>query len=417
MGRLGLVLAACGLFWVAPASAAPERPTLTFGPGHTLSFDGQYRLRAIADTGLDFVDGDGEMVDDGRQNISHRARLGATWKSDQGVVVRFLLQDVRLWGEEANTLNDFDANGLDVRAAWVALPLGDVGKLTLGRQFFSLDDQRIVGAVGWTQRARAFDGGVLQLDFAPVTAKVFGFQLVEGDPRGGDGTIAEPGADEVELVGAHVHAKLGDALGISALGMTELTDGDGRTTLGAHLSGKAAGLHYAGSFYHQMAEVAGESGSSNLIAARLGYTLDAAWKPSVTAWFEQLSGDGTPEGTFATPYATNHKFYGEMDLFLNTVAHTGALGLTDIGGKLAAKPADRLTTSVAVHLLGSVEPGPDDESSFGTEIDVKAVIGLGRGVGLAVLYGIFLPGDLVEARLGEAGVAEHFGYLTLDAKF
>lgn len=405
--------ALAALLLAGPAAAEEQMsPTLEFRNGWNLKLDGQYRIRAIADTGIDFADAAG------RQNISHRARLGSLMTTDQGVQVRFLIQDVRLWGEELNTLNDFTANGLDVYEAWMALPLGEVGNLKLGRQAFSLDDQRIIGAVGWTQRARSFDGGVLQLDFAPVTVKAFGFQLVEQHQRGGDGNIADPTAPEVEMLGAHAHAKFGAALGVSALGFTELSDDEdtGRTTAGLHLEGKAAGAHYAGSFYYQMADVAGESGNSTLIAVRAGYTLDMAMKPSVTAWFEQLAGDGTPQGTFATPYATNHKFYGEMDLFLNTVAHTGALGLTDIGGRIQVQPMDRMTVLVDVHALSSVEPGPEDASSFGLETDVKLVLGLGKGIKLVALYGLFSPGDLTEARTGGTEL-EHFGYLTLDAGF
>jgi len=394
----------------AVAGEGADSPTLTFKNDWTLTFDGQYRIRGIADTGVDFVD------DDGRQNVSHRARLGTTMTTDQGVKVRFMLQDVRIWGEELNTLNDFSADGLDVRAAWMALPLGEVGSLKLGRQAFSLDDQRIIGAVGWSQRARAFDGGVLKLGVSSIDAQLFGFQITERDGRGGDGQIANPRGNEVELVGAHVRGDFGDALKVSALAISDLIEDAGRTTVGLHLTGKAAGAHYTGSFYYQSAEVGGETGSSTLIAARAGYTLDTAWKPSITGWFEQLSGDGTPEGTFATPYATNHKFYGEMDLFLNTVLHTGALGLQDIGGRLMAKPADRLKVLVDVHAFSSVEPGPDDATSFGLETDIKAVMGLGKGLDLAVLYAVFSPGDLIEARAGGSEL-EHFGYLTLDARF
>lgn len=374
----------------------------------TLKIDGQYRVRGISDTGLDYVD------DASRHNISHRARLGAHLKGPGGLELRLQLQDVRFWGEERQTLNDFSADGLDLHQAWVSNQWGDYTTLRLGRQAFALDDQRIVGAVEWTQRGRVFDGAVLKYAAKTLIVQGFGFRLAESDGRGGDGHIADPDIPESDMVGLHAHAKFHKGFEASALVMHVLIEDNARTTAGVHLNGKAAGLDYAASYYFQASEVGGESGTSQLIATRVGYTLDAALSPGVRVWFDRLDSDGTPEGSFATRFATNHKFYGYMDRFIDTVGDPFGLGLVDVGGGLVATWAKGLKSSIDGHLFESVEDGPEGARTFGTEVDVLLKWQVNAKQSLVVVYGVFLPGDLTEATAGD--VPEHLGFVTFNTQ-
>jgi hypothetical protein len=399
----------CLLALPAMATADDKKPTIQFGEDWSLRFDGQYRVRTFFDTGLDFVD------DDPRHNVNHRARLGTLLKGRDGMQVRLVLQDVRLWGEETNTLNDFTANGFDVFEAWVQNPLGKDAWLRVGRQAISLDDQRIIGAVGWVQRARSFDGLRLQARFGKIKAQAFGYRLVESDARGGDGIILDPTVEESDLLGVHVHGAFADAFKVSVLGMHVFLKDNARTTAGVHITGKAADLRYTASAYFQAAEAGGESGSSTLLATEVQYTLPGSLKPGIVARFEQLGGDGTPQGTFATPFATNHKFYGEMDFFLNTVRDTANLGLRDIGGGLRLAPAPWFKAFADVHLFSAVEPGPNEETNMGIETDLRLWFGLTKNQSIVTVYGLFVPGELFKQTRGEE--AEHFGYLTFDSKF
>lgn len=374
----------------------------------TLSVDAQYRVRGMSDTGLDFVD------DDARHNISHRARLGALLAGPSGLEFRLLLQDVRFWGEARNTLNDFSADGLDVREAWVANHWGDFTSLRLGRQNLSLDDQRIIGAVDWTQRGRAFDGAVLKYAAKTLSVQAFGFRLVESDARGGDGHITDPTVAESDMAGLHVHADFHEGLTASALLMHVFIDDFARSTAGVYLSGKAAGLDYSAAYYFQASEVAGEAGTSQLIATRVGYALDVAGSPGAHVWFDRLDSDGTPEGSFATPFATNHKFYGYMDRFIDTVGDPLGLGLVDAGGGLVATPTKGLKTGADAHLFQSVEDGPDGARAFGTEVDVHLKWSISKQQSLVAVYGVFLPGDLTEATAGEE--PEHLGFVTFNTQ-
>jgi len=60
--------------------------------------------------------------------------------------------------------------------------------------------------------------------------------------------------------------------------------------------------------------------------------------PVLSAGVDYLSGDDGEDETkykvFNTLYATNHKFYGFMDYFLNLPVHTYGKGLMDMHGKL-----------------------------------------------------------------------------------
>lgn len=372
----------------------------------SMGWDAQYRVRSISDTGLDFMTGDA------RHNISHRARLGVHLDAPGALELRVMIQDVRLWGEEAHTLNDTRADGLDMREAWVS-DEWDALSLKLGRQAFLLDDQRIIGAVNWTQRGRVFDGAVLRYAPAALTVQAFGFRLAESDPRGGDGHIADADRAESDLIGVHLQAPIGDWLTASALAMHVLVEASARTTVGAHLAGKRGGVDYAASYYLQASEAIDASGSAQLIAARLGYTRAALAGLGARIWFDRLGGDGTPTGSFATPFATNHKFYGYMDRFIDTVNDPLALGLMDVGGGVSVTPAGH-RIGIDAHVFRSVEPGPGGARHFGTELDARWAWKISPHQSLAVVYGLFLPGDLTEATAGDQ--LEHLAIVTLDTQ-
>ena len=69
---------------------------------------------------------------------------------------------------------------------------------------------------------------------------------------------------------------------------------------------------------------------------------------------DYLSGsdDNTPSNrshSFSTLYATNHKFYGSMDYFINIPADTKQRGLIDPYFRLGVVSNKKLTTTIDVH--------------------------------------------------------------------
>lgn len=88
----------------APAPAAWS-PAISLGGGWSLIPEVQYRPRLFIDSGANFTAG--TFAD--RAVISHRARLGLTVKNADFFTAHIQMQDVRVWGEEADVTNDFSA--------------------------------------------------------------------------------------------------------------------------------------------------------------------------------------------------------------------------------------------------------------------------------------------------------------------
>ncbi len=200
-----------------------------------------------------------------------------------------------------------------------------------------------------------------------------------------------------------------------------------RHTAGVNATGSIDGFAYTAEFYYQFGKIEdparGDQKVSTFMAAlNAGYTADLPMKPGIAAWGEILEGDGTPEGTFDTLYATNHKFYGEADYFINIPVNTANLGLMDIGGRLSASFSKTLKANVDVHHLRSTESDPAGENVFGNEVDAKLQWAAMEHLTLRGLYGLFLPGEAMRTASAKAPAtgdlsAEHFAYLELDTRF
>lgn len=177
-------------------------------------------------------------------------------------------------------------------------------------------------------------------------------------------------------------------------------------------------MSLTGEGFYQLGTFREEDVSAYLAAARVGYAADVLLKPSLTGWFELVSGNATPEGAFDTLYATNHKFYGEADFFLNIPANAANLGLIDIGGRIGFKPLEKLGFHVDVHHFRSMESDPEGDSTFGTELDFKLVYSAREDVQLRGMYALFLAGPSIGNVREIADPAdESFAYVTLDYKF
>ncbi|CAN5877393.1 hypothetical protein BH24BAC1_BH24BAC1_34050 [soil metagenome] len=83
------------------------------------------------------------------------------------------LQDVRLWGQDASTINRItpDAyDGLLLHEAWGEIALVDTGavlenfSLKVGRQELVYDDSRLLGNLDWLQQGRRHDLALLKLE-------------------------------------------------------------------------------------------------------------------------------------------------------------------------------------------------------------------------------------------------------------
>jgi hypothetical protein len=248
-----------------------------------------------------------------------RGQVRAELENNVRVMVQF--QDVRLWGEETNTLADFQADNFDVHQAYIEV-------------------------------SSAFDAARLSADGSDVRLDVIGAWLSDATSATND--------DDAYLLGAY--AQLREAgpgtLDVYALFNTRFDRsgaGDPDTeqgTFGARWWGQSGNVSFRAEASYQTGDRAGLDASAFMFGGRMGTTLgDGAG--SLTLWYDYLSGDDDPSdndiNVFDTMFATNHKFYGFADLFLNIPVHTAGRGLQDIAVKGSYRPDPRVSLGLDIH--------------------------------------------------------------------
>lgn len=142
-----------------------------------LSLSGQIRTRT------EFRDGQGTpAAADAPPAIftSQRTRLNAGYTGPR-FTTWVALQDVRVWGQDASTVNRTTSgtyDGLMLHEAWAEISLLDTANvnrtlsLKIGRQELLYDDSRLLGNLDWLQQARRHDAALVKYDNRGWTAHV-----------------------------------------------------------------------------------------------------------------------------------------------------------------------------------------------------------------------------------------------------
>ncbi len=392
-----MVLAAPAMLMAAPMTSPLA--------GQDVDFSGQIRPR------FEFRD---PVAGSGDAFTSMRVRANLLATLDRRVTVFIQMQDVRVWGEETNTLTDFSADNLDLHQGYIEIqPFDDANvSARVGRQEVAFGGQRLVGPVGWTQQGRSFDGVNLQAESGSFTINVFGFTLA-------DATAA--GTDNASFGGAYIEV---DSVGPGTLDLYGLydrvngIDDTDEVTLGARWHGRQANISYRleGSF--QLGTRDDADVAAFMLGGRVGTSV-ADGRGQVTLWYDYLSGDDDADGNvevFNTLYATNHKFYGFADLFLNIPAQTGGLGLQDAAIKGAYRARDDLSVNVDLHTFRLAKEGTLTTKHLAEEIDITANYRYTANVGVTGGLSWVLAGDGL-AQLGRLSENLIFTYLMLNTTF
>jgi len=361
-----------------------------------------------------------------------RTRLGALAKPSEQVSVFIQLSDSRVFGEEANTLTDATADRLDVHQAWLAWNPQPNLTLTVGRQELAFADERLVGAVNWTNVSRAFDGARLNVRSGEWTLDGFAMSLDEQaallatglDPR----VNADSTASDRSLFGlwaATGHFEL------FALGDMNATDGPDRSDIDRYtIGGRARTQHGNVALQATGAYQVGDQTQTGIPrqdlqaffgSAAANYLLTGSLRGQIGVQADYLSGDESPLddtfGGFNTLYATNHKFYGFMDLFLDLPRQTGDLGLVDVMFRAMIRP-NVWTIKADLHHFSLAEKNPAGDKAIGVELDLTASGKLIGGLGIQAGYSLFSPS--AAAKVSPIGLREdtlHWAYVQLFARF
>ncbi len=337
-----------------------------------------------------------------------RSRLGVQFSADP-VYAYFQFQDSRTFGTETSTLTDGSADHFDLHQGYLRIrhPFGWRMCLKIGRQEVALGNQRLMGAVGWHNIGRSFDGLLLKSHLGPMGLRLFTLRTNETsapkdqgdfDLFGLYGTLPVSGLKVEPLLLLEKNYNLPDSQAIQ------------RFTAYAWLHGGLGPLSYSLEGAYQGGTQQGLDIAAFLAAAKLGYTLqNTPAQPGLALGLDFLSGDSDPTDdkleVFNTLYATNHKFYGYMDYFLNLPVHTYGLGLQDLYATLSLRPYPGLMAKATAHLFQAAQDYTLQDGSktrtFGNEVDLTLAYRYGENLGVSGGFSVFLPGDIFKEQRGE----------------
>ena len=348
--------------------------------------DGQLRLRFEADGRTADVSPDFAVLS--------RLRVGGGVLLADWIDVYAQLQDARAWGTESNTLTDASADAIDFHQIYAVLGSSSGFKAKLGRQEVNLGDQRLVGAVDWTNTGRAFDGARLSGEAGGFNWTAFWMNVQERDSLlvvGLHPQLNQGVNDDGWLIGGFGSTAFGD---VNAE-LTFLVDRHAITeesyTTNLRFNRGPSGLLFDAAAAYQT----GPDREAWFASGKLGY----GWnRNSVAAQLDYLSGDSdTGDGetnAFNTLYATNHKFYGYMDYFLFLPAQLDQAGLVDAVIRGAWGAAKNTTIRVDLHRFWTAEER-FGETELGTELDLVGAWNILPMANLAAGIGLFMPEELM----------------------
>lgn len=343
-----------------------------------------------------------------------RSRLSAAVKPTDDIEGFLQLQDSRVWGEEFNTLLDGSADNFDLHQGYVKIkdffkaPLN----IKLGRQAVSYGAQRLVGAVEWHRIGRVFNGAIFDLHGEKWWLDGFAFQVVD--------SLYPGDYQDLFFWGAYANYKLNENHRAQAFAMWQRMQPSSvlnRGTVGWFLEGNFGAFSYKSDAAYQFGDITPARAQDNPVSSVEAWmlTLELGWvpadvkaKPEIYLAADVLSGDDNPDDgkwkVFDTMYATNHKFYGFMDYFLNIPVHTYGGGLVDTWGRFKATPIKKTPMMLDVHYFQSQQEVAlaDDTTSkkFGTEVDFTLMHNYTDNLRFMLGASWFGPGAIFKDRRG-----------------
>lgn len=382
-----------------------------------LSFQGTYRPRTELRDGYRLMQTDQTKP---AFFTSQRTRLGLNYRGDQ---YRFniAVQDVRTWGD-VEQLKDH-AN-LNVHEAWGAIDFSPDFTLKMGRQELVYDDQRLLGSVNWTQQARSHDAAVMQFNLSGTQFHIGGAYNQDAQNVLGNQYTLNNYKVLSYLWGHHNY-------GMFDISLLALSDGfqvgdqtNFRYTYGTYLKYGDENWNVTGTAYLQN----GDDASRRNIAAYLlaGAAMFKTGIISLTVGYDYLSGGSSSDSNpsrkaFNTLYATNHKFYGNMDYFLNVPADTRGGGLQDLYLKSSLPLSDEVGAGIDLHhfslaqeIADPINTGSTLTKGLGSEMDSHISYQFNDDVTLKAGYSVmFSSASLAHIQLKNDNLTQHWGWIML----
>lgn len=363
-----------------------------------------------------------------------RSRVGLDARPVEDVRIFIQAQDSRVFGQERdasgfNTLAD--TRNFDLHQGYIEVKkfLAEELTLRLGRQELSYGNERLIGAVGWNNVGRSFDGGMLRVDCPSVSIDLLAMNVGEMQTYTSNATpastpyIFDGGYD---LYGAYATWKSVQNQKIDGYLLYQInrdTAGSGKTnlsryTVGSYTKGKVDAVDYELEVAYQGGKHQGVDVAAYMATGNVGYLFADLALSRISVGYEILS--GTPVGatkykSFDPTFHTGHKFYGYMDYFINIPGNTLNRGLTDLLARATFSVSERVAANVWVHHL-SYAQSVGGEKTLGQEVDIVTQYRHNKGVTFDVGISAFLPAHLMRQRFGRGDVAL-WGYLQTSVAF
>jgi hypothetical protein len=335
-----------------------------------------------------------------------RTRLGLSFKPMKNTSAFFQVQDSRVWGEESSTLTDGSADNFDLHQAYFKIDklFGANIALKMGRMEVNYGPQRLIGAVGWHNIGRSFDGLIFTFYGKKFKLDLFNLKEIERLELGDDG--------DKNVIGAYGDFKIFKGETFQAFLIwqkLEPTDDLSRFTGGIYAKGKNGGFRHEFELAFQAGKIAGLDVSAFMAALNVGYTFNGSIAPDLAVGIDYLSGDENNRdgkyNVFDTLYATNHKYYGFMDYFLDIPVHTFGLGLMDIHATFSVKPSAKTSLALKYHNFQAAKDytllSGSTSKNFGSEFDLTFNLKYNKALTFVAGASLFAPGDIFKERRGE----------------
>lgn len=411
-------------------------------------------------------DGQGTLQkkgDDAALFTSQRARLNAGFTGYRFKVF-MALQDVRVWGQDASSINRNTTeanNGLMLHEAWGEIFLNDtVSKiknlsLKIGRQEIAYDDQKVIGGLDWLQQARRHDAVVLKFANKGWIADIGAAfnqnsEKTVGTVYNGIPTAYGAGTNGIgTMYKSFQYAYVGKKFFFGDLSFLFFKDDFNKYTTVAAVktpvqgvwSRTTTGLYYnanltrkinlTGSYYYQ----GGRNKDGRILSANLASitsTVQVSRKLFVGPGIDYLSGtDGTKAVTadsrsnlFDPLYGTPHKFWGGMDYFY-VASGFGNQGLMNYFLKAKYNAKDNLIFFAELHGFESANKvsngaGGTQTSYLGTELDLKMSYNFTKLINIEAGYSYMKATNTMASaqvkNVSNANLSPQWAYVTLNIK-
>lgn len=415
-----------------PPQPAPEQSAAASALSEIFTVGGEFRTRFESRQGLGYRKGSNDSY------TLVRLRIDIAVKPAEWLEFGFQGQDSRAPGiREVPALGAFE-DEFDVRQAHVRIGKADAPvTLTVGRQLLAYGDQRLVGALDWSNTSRVFDAIKLATQAGSVKVDVFSASVVQNDPTR---------RLNQSLEGNNIHgiyAAIEDVIPKSTIEpyvlwqTTPMTvnelqmRGDmDRYTTGTRIWGRGLGpWDYNAALVAQRGNLAGASIEAWAYYTELGYSLDRKLEPRLFAEYNFGSGDDDPMdgkvGGFVDVYPTAHRWYGYNDLvgwrnIKNLRLGTQLQAHEKLGLQFDFHSFWLVTDHDALYNVGGrlTVPAPAGgiaNKKVGDEFNVTFSSSPTERIGLSGGIGYMFPGPFLKANT--PGYGNTFSFLALAVKF